>query len=270
MRVAFSWPEELVVATTEAVDEDHKIITRDSDGKPWPVTVTIVPGGPIAGLSCSVGCGGRAAGRRVVVVVVDSVVVVVDTVVVVVVVVDVDVDVGIGIGAVVVLVALDDVVVKFSGKVGIGVLVAKGGRVDVVVTPDDVLARGRVDVLVDVCAVVVVVADVDIGSRVPVVVVLDEVVVGRAVVALDDVVVARVVVVTEFVVAGLVMDVGTVTVVVFVVLAGCGGTVMVWFLQGDELQYGVWPAPSTVKAVPVRGPRPGGPSATPAESVSHN
>ena len=78
--MALRWPEELVVATTDPVDEDHMIITTDSGGNPWPVTVTIVPGGPIAGLSSSVGCGGRAAGRRVVVVVVDSVVVVVDTV----------------------------------------------------------------------------------------------------------------------------------------------------------------------------------------------
>ena len=113
-------------------------------------------------------------------------------------------------------------------------------------------------------------ADVDIGGKVLVVVVLDEVVVGRVVVGLDDVVVARVVVVIEFVVVGLVMDVGTDTVVVLVVLAGCGGTVMLWLSHGDELQYGVWPAPSTVKAVPVRGSKPGGPLATPAESVSHN
>ena len=114
-------------------------------------------------------------------------------------------------------------------------------------------------------------ADVDGGGKVLVVVVLDEVVVGRVVVGLDEVVVARwVVVVMEFVVVGLVTVVGTVTVVVLVVLAGCGGTVMLCLSHGDELQYGVWPAPSTVKAVPVSGPKPGGPLVTPAESVSHN
>ena len=46
--------------TADPVDGDHSIVTRTSGGKPRPVTVTIVPGGPTAGLSFNFG-GSTAA-----------------------------------------------------------------------------------------------------------------------------------------------------------------------------------------------------------------
>ena len=55
MRVAVNWPFEFVLVTTDPVETDHAIRTSLSRGKPRPVTVTRVPGGPSEGSSCNDG-----------------------------------------------------------------------------------------------------------------------------------------------------------------------------------------------------------------------
>ena len=119
----------------------------------------------MAGLSCSVGCGGRAAGRRVVVVVVDFVVVVVVVVVVVDTVVIVALSLSSALSALSLSLSLFRrrrwVCTRRAGRRCRQVQrqsrhrcpCSTGGGVDVTVTLDDVVARGRVDVPVDVCAV---------------------------------------------------------------------------------------------------------------------
>jgi hypothetical protein len=51
MRVVVNWPLEFVLVTTDPVETDHEIRTSLSRGKPRPVTVTRVPGGPSEGFS---------------------------------------------------------------------------------------------------------------------------------------------------------------------------------------------------------------------------